>query len=148
MTTVALPSRLCECGCGNDLGDSPSMFFKWDICQSLWMLSQPHPDPQEWRERQREMLIFVSLSPIWHPQKVIGELGNWEMHLRYNYAWVVWADLNPGQGECPEDWLPTVEQAMPYVIRDWYVTCGPGTPTSRTYGNRLFKPKFFTRVKV
>lgn len=133
---------LCECGCGNELGNSVSLYFKFDVCQVLWMLSQFRPDPQLWREREREAWIFVSHAPYWDPYALVSNAQDWERLIQARYASAVWDDLHPNGPKRSQDWIPTTEQALPYVAKDWWRAYGPGGMDAHHYGDMVYKPKF------
>lgn len=148
MTPVAQCDRPCECGCGNDLGKSPSMFFKWSICQQLWMLSQHYPDPVMWRERERENIIFASMAPYWHPGTIIDDLTCWPRIVQNQYAWAVWADQNSlPHREAPRDYLPSPEEAMPYLIQDWFEQWRRWSMDGSLL-LAIYQPRFLRPVKV
>ena len=139
--------NLCECGCGNELGDSPSLYFRWDVCQALWLMSQGEPDPVRWREKHREIWILMSAAPMWHPLMVASDITNWQMSIRHQYSWAVWSELHPGSQHPPKEWLPTSAQALPYMINDWWIMYSTKR-SEQNWGERLYRMKYFTPSTV
>lgn len=139
---------LCECGCGNELGTSPSLYFRWNICQCLWSLSQHHPDPDEWRERERENLIFASDAPFWAEGVIVADLHSWPEFVRRQYRSAVWTqEIGLDISEADPSWLPTLEQVMPYMIKDWHVNRQSWERVGY-YGDQLYEPKFLIPATV
>lgn len=132
----------CECGCGNELGDSPSLYFKWDVCQALWLMSQGEPDPVWWREKYREIWILMSFAPMWHPTVLANDIANWEMSVRSQYNWSVWSALCPGEKVIPNDWLPTLAQALPYMVNDWW-DAHSTKQMQQNWGEHLYQLRYF-----